>query len=250
MVESVQIGGATLYCGDCREIAPSLTGIAAVIADPPYGVGEQTNRKSKGRGRNSGRLQGGHWVDSKDWDPVIGDDEPFDPSPWLAYPKVVLFGANHYSDRLPGSSCWLVWDKREESGPDDNADCEIAWTNLKGVARIHRQLWRGVCRRGEENVATGAQRLHPTQKPIALMSRAIELCKLRPGDTVLDPYMGSGPVGIAAVRRGLRYVGIEKDRRYFDVARRRIEEAGRQTDMFVAAPKPVQASLLLNGDAA
>lgn len=185
MAERVeQIGNATLYLGDCREILPTLDRVDAIITDPPYGVKERTARKSAGRGRGGDRrLQGGP-CGSRDWPTIIGDDQPFDPTPLLAYPKVIIFGGNHFCSRLPDASKWIVWDKREEIGIDDNADCEMAWTNLKGPSRIHRQLWRGICRRGEENISTGAVRLHPTQKPIALMDFCILQCRLESGSTV------------------------------------------------------------------
>jgi site-specific DNA-methyltransferase (adenine-specific) len=219
------IGNATLYLGDCREILPSVSGVDAVVSDVPYGIGERTDRKRKSRGFRRG-LQGGA-VDARDWPAVVGDDCPFDPAPLLKYPKVVLFGANHYCDRLPGRPHWIIWDKREETGPDANADCEIAWTNLPGPARIHRQLWRGICRRGEELRENGGRRLHPTQKPIALMDFCLRACKLEAGQLVADPYMGSGSTGVAAVRGGLRFIGIEAVPEYFKTACRRIEDAQR-----------------------
>jgi site-specific DNA-methyltransferase (adenine-specific)/modification methylase len=235
------IGDATLYLGDCREILPTLGPVDAVVTDPPYGVRERTKRASAGRGKP----KAGWFIGSRDWPEIVGDDEPFDPTPWLAYPKVVLFGANHFCSRLPDAAMWIVWDKREETAPDDNADCEIAWTNLRGPARIHRQLWRGICRRGEENVSSGGERLHPTQKPVALMDFCLRACRLRDGDVVLDPYMGAGATGVAAMRRGLRFVGCEVEPSYFDTACRRIEEAYRQPRLFSEPPpKPVQGSLL------
>jgi site-specific DNA-methyltransferase (adenine-specific)/modification methylase len=243
MIREEIIGDARLILGDCRDILPTLGGVDAVVTDPPYGVRERTARKTNGRGRG-GRLQGGP-AGSRDWPPIHGDDKPFDPAPWLAFPKVVLFGANHYAHRLPAATKWIVWDKREETTPDDNADCELAWTNLGGPARIHRQLWRGICRRGEENVSTGAARLHPTQKPIALMEFCIGACALPEGATVLDPFMGAGATGVAAVRRGLRFIGVEIEPMYFDTACRRVEEAHRQPRLFAEPErKPEQLPLI------
>lgn len=239
------IGDAVLHLGDCRDMLPTLGPVDAVVTDPPYGVGERTDRKAKGRGSP----RNGRWVASQDWPALHGDDAPFDPTPWLAFPKVVLFGANHFGSRLPDASKWIVWDKREETAPDDNADCELAWTNLKGPARIHRQLWRGICRRGEENISGGGARLHPTQKPVALMDFCLQACRLPERATVLDPYMGAGATGVAAVRRGLRFIGCELEPLYFDTACRRIEEAYRQPRLFAdPEPKPVQQAMF--GDAA
>jgi site-specific DNA-methyltransferase (adenine-specific) len=233
------IGRATLYLGDCRDILTTLGPVDALVTDPPYGVKERTARSS--------RISGNSLLDSpapasRDWRPVHGDNMPFDPAPWLKFPKVVLFGANHYAHRLPEAPRsaggkvrpwrWIIWDKREETGSDDNADCEMAWTNLGGPARIHRQLWRGICRRGEENISKGQFRLHPTQKPVALMGFCLHECRLKPLEIVLDPFMGSGTTGVAAVRAGLHFVGIEIDAEYFDIACRRIEDAQRQGSLF------------------
>jgi site-specific DNA-methyltransferase (adenine-specific)/modification methylase len=236
--------GVTLYLGDCREIVPTMQAVDAVVTDPPYGKGERTRRKSNGRDV-SGRLKSNAAGWATDWPEVHGDSEPFDPSHWLGFPKVILFGANWFSSRLPDASQWIIWDKREHTGPDDNADCELAWTNLGGPARIHRQLWRGICRRGEENISTGEGRVHPTQKPIALMSFCIEACRLPAGAVILDPYMGAGATGVAAVRKGFGFIGIEIEPIYFDTALRRISDALRQKDLFVHAPPEEQERMLL-----
>jgi site-specific DNA-methyltransferase (adenine-specific) len=218
------VGNATLYNGDCLEVLPILSGVDAVISDPPYGISVNTARLGTRRGRYVVTL------DTPDFAPVIGDDQPFDPSPWLVFPKVILWGANHYSNRVPGSSHWLVWDKRCGTGRDDNADCEIAWTNLKGPARMHHQLWRGICRQGEENISRKVFRSHPTQKPVALMRWCID--QAGAPETILDPYMGSGTTGVAAVTMGKKFIGVEIDTAYFDVALERIEEAQRQQRLF------------------
>jgi site-specific DNA-methyltransferase (adenine-specific) len=215
-----RIGLATLYLGDCREIAPTLERPAAVISDPPYGVAERTARFTAGRS---------HAAASIDFAPVYGDADPFDPRPWImAAPCVVLWGANHYSDRVPGTPRWLVWDKREGGTPDDNADCEIAWTNVKGPARLFHHLWRGMIKASEREDC----REHPTQKPVALMRWCIEQAKVPPGGVILDPYMGSGSTGVAAVEMRHPFIGIEIEQRYFDTACRRVERAQRQGDMF------------------
>lgn len=235
--------GVTLYLGDCREILPMLPKVDAVVTDPPYGKSERTNRKSNGRDV-WGRLKSNAAVWAKDWPAVHGDNEPFDPAVWLGFPKVVLFGANWFSSRLPDASQWIVWDKREQTPADDNADCELAWTNLRGPMRIHRQLWRGICRRGEENISNGEGRCHPTQKPIALMEFCLQACRLDPGSLVLDPFMGAGATGIAAVRRGLRFIGIEIEAAYFETSCRRISEALKQPNMFIERPKPAEQTIL------
>lgn len=219
------IGEATLYLGDALELRERFPVDAAVIADPPYGVKLKTAY---------GNRKGAHPMlqdASRDFAPVIGDDGPFDPTPWLTFPIVILWGANHYCDKLPGKPHWLIWDKREGTGSDDNADVEMAWTNLKGPARMHRQLWRGICRRGEENISGGAWRVHPTQKPVELMRWCIKQAGIPP--IVVDPYMGSGSTGVAAMQAGSTFIGVELDEGYFKTACERIENAQRQQRMFV-----------------
>src|SRR5690606_34220948 len=136
-------------------IVPQLTGVDALITDPPYGINYQ-------HGARKGGVKLG-----TDGEAVIGDDEPFDPSFLLDFETIVLWGANHYADRLPAARGWLVWDKRGGINPNDQSDCELAWTNRLTVARLFHRYWNGG--------GIGEQRWHPTQKPIALMRWCIDL---------------------------------------------------------------------------
>lgn len=239
-------GRVQLYLGDCREILPTLGKVDAVVTDPPYGIGFKWSGAARGGrtaglawGREAGRRQ-------PEWSDIIGDDEPFDATVWTSFPEVILWGGNNYAN-MPAARCWLVWDKRRDTAPDHHGDCELAWTNLDSVIRCHKQVWRGIVREGEENVANGAKH-HPTQKPAALMRWCIEQTR---GETVLDPYMGSGTTGVAAVKLGRRFIGIEIEPKYFDIACRRIEEATRQPDMFVEPlVAPVQEAIDFEGAAA
>lgn len=194
-----------------------------VHADPPYGVHERTDRASKGRGLRGGqRREHMHSSGKKtmpncrDWPAVVGDDRPFDPAPLLALDRpLVTWGANHYADRLPSSPSWLTWDKREGIGANDNADCEHAWSNLGGPARLFAHMWNGVCRASE---AGSTARVHPTQKPVALSTWVFQRAKLRPGDLVFVPYLGSGPDLTAAVAMGLRVIACDVERWCCDTA--------------------------------
>lgn len=147
----------------------------------------------------------------------------------------IIFGGNYYD--CPPTSCWLVWDKL--NGTNDFADCELAWTNLPKAVRRIRYLWKGMLR------ANGEERGdHPTQKPIGVMTWAIQQLPLGTM-TILDPFMGSGTTGIAAVKCGMSFQGIERETRYFDAACRRIEQAYKQPRLFAEpAPKAVQPSFL------
>jgi site-specific DNA-methyltransferase (adenine-specific) len=237
MSGSVVIGDCTPYHGDCREILPTLQGVDLIVTDPPYGINYRSNHNSSRRG------QFAKWVRHENLPGIVGDDKPLDPAPLLQFNvPTIIFGGNYCADKLPASRCWIIWDKRDGISPNNQADCELAWTNLDKPSRIHRQMWSGLLRAGEENISK-SQKLHPHQKPVALMRSCIEYAG---HGTVLDPYMGSGTTGVAAVRMGLPFIGIEEDKVYFDIACRRIDEAYRQGDMFVAAPatKPEQMTLL------
>jgi site-specific DNA-methyltransferase (adenine-specific)/modification methylase len=197
----------------------------AVISDPPYGMDAKVNYKTRKRTA---------LAECNDFAPIVGDAEPFDPSPWLSYPTVALFGANWYADRLPISGAWIIWDKLDgltsdrDVGFNDNSDCELIWTNKGKAARIIRHRWMG-CMKASEH---GERRVHPTQKPVELMVQLINYLT-NPGDTVLDPYMGSGATGIACVQTGRNFIGIEIVKDYFDIAQERIKAA--QQEMVQAA---------------
>ena len=209
--------GIVIFNCDCREILPTLGPVDLVLTDPPYGVNANTRTASTGR-HNGGSfgLSG-----SRDYPPVFGDDSHFDPAHLIGSGKCILWGANHYG-ALPAASKWLVWDKRCGGTPDDNADCELAWTNLRGPARIHRQVWRGFFREGAENAAKCGAKLHPTQKPIALMKWCIGLAGAV--QSVIDPYMGSGTTLEAAKALGLQAIGIEIEEAYAEIAAKRLSQ--------------------------
>lgn len=205
-----------LYLGDCLDILPSLSGINALISDPPYGEEYSprqitTNSKAWGLKTFTGNIV------------VSGDDIPFDPSPFLNYPVVILFGGNHYADKLPPSPGWIIWDKRDGLTSNDFADCELIWTNQNRVARLFRHRWMGALRDSEK----GIPRVHPTQKPIVLMEWIINNYT-QPGDTILDPFSGSGTTGIAAYLTGRNCILIEKDPEIYKVMELRISKIQQQ----------------------
>jgi site-specific DNA-methyltransferase (adenine-specific)/modification methylase len=131
-----QTPAATLYHGDCLDVVPMLkAAIGAVVADPPYGIGWAGMNDSSGVLAKQTKFTGVT---------IHGDDAPFDPSPWLTFPVVILWGANYYCDRLPPSSQWLVWDKRDGTTSNHLADCELAWTSGTGRARLFHHRWMGM----------------------------------------------------------------------------------------------------------
>ncbi len=223
MPEPVVIGDAKLYCGDCKKILPMIGLVDAVVMDPPYGINYRSNHNSSRRGKWA------KWVRHENMPGIIGDDKPFNPVPWLALGiPMVVFGGNYCADHLPPTRCWIIWDKRGEIGKNNQADCEMAWTNLDEVSRVFTHKWSGLIRDGEENVVNGPK-LHPHQKPVALMCRILQMV---PGESVLDGYMGSGSTGVAAVRMGRPFIGVEKDLGYFDIACERICREYEQLKLF------------------
>lgn len=227
MVEKVVIGDATLYLGDCMDILPTLPKVDAVITDPPYGINENS-AKVASRGKLAAPKDYGHF----DWDKEPADAALIDSIRELSKYQAI-FGGNYF--HLPPSSCWLVWDKL--NGDNDFADCELAWTNWPKAVRRLQWRWNGMIRQGNE------ERFHPTQKPVQVMAWAIDLCPK--SDTILDPFMGSGTTGVAAISRGKAFIGIERERSYFDIACRRIEQAQAQAGLFDAEPavKPTQEAM-------
>lgn len=218
--EVVQIGKALLLHGNNRdynsayeEILRRRFGVEqdyAIITDPPYGIPIMTDMSFE---RKTGTAQ------DKWFKEVHENDNEFDPTPWLKGKFQLFWGANHYAHNLPHNGRWLVWDKRCQVAPQRNqADSELAWCSEYGAARTFYHVWDGFLKDSEQ----GNERLHPTQKPIALMEWCLEFTDC---NTVFDPYMGSGTTGVAAVRNGRQFIGIEFEREYFEIACKRLAEA-------------------------
>lgn len=212
-----RIGDATLYLGDCLEVMPTLGKVDAVITDPPYGIGD--------------KMQGGTWgaatkyADFRKWD--------IPPSPGALQqiisvaPSVIIWGGNYFA--LPPSRCWLAWGKT--NAVPTMADMELAWTNFDRPAKQIR-------------LPVGAHNYgHPTEKPLSLIQWCLEF--VPDAKTICDPFMGSGTTGVACARMGRRFIGIEIDEGYFNIACKRIADAYRQGDMFVERPKPPKQDVLL-----
>lgn len=223
----------TLYNGDCLEYMRTLPdkSVDAVVTDPPYG------QNYKPGGNSSKNLR---WSREFIGNPVIGDDKPFDPSPYLKYNVVILFGANNYANKLPASRGWIFWDKRCDFVENAFADGELIWTNQDVPVRKISHYWRGVIRASEN----GEKHFHPTQKPVAVMKWIIDRYT-KPGETILDPYMGSGTTGVACVQLGRNFIGCEISPEYFAIAEKRIKQAESQPSLFkpVVYPDSYQGKL-------
>ena len=230
-----QIGAAMLYLGDCREILPTLGKVDAVVTDPPYGIDFG----------NSGSFAASHgwgqWRQNVEWDKERPSKDIFDMMVACSNEQI-FWGGNYFTDYLRPTMQWLVWDKAQRGF--SLADFELAWSSKQQASRIF-QYGRG----NEKGFAPKSQEereyisCHPTQKPLAVMKWCLGFIE---GNTILDPFMGSGTTGVACIKLGRRFIGIEIEPEYFDIACRRIEEATRQPDMFIEqAPAYKQAVLEL-----
>ena len=205
-----------LYHGDCLEIMPELEPVDLVLTDPPYGIGVNTKWKIR---------KPGQWA--KDSMPIKGDNKPFNPKPFL-FKNTILWGGNHYASRLPDSPDWLCWDKRRQGSITrgwNAPDFELAWSNIKCGARYFQYLWEGYKRDGEIG-----KHFHPTQKPIRLMEWCIELSKT--SGIICDPFLGSGTTAIACERLKRKWIGIEIEEKYCEIAAKRIEQERKQLKLF------------------
>lgn len=214
--ERVEIGDAVLYRGDCMKILPLLGKVDAVITDPPYGL--------------ANRMNGGTWgacekySEMREWD-AVAPQAIVDELLKMAE-TCVIWGGNYFS--LPPSRGWQIWDKH--NAVPTMADCEMAWTSLdKNTKRFRWPV--GFHAHG-----------HPTEKPLALMVWSVQAVGNQ--ELILDPFMGSGTTGVAAIQLGRKFIGIEREQKYFDIACDRIRNAQRQQTLFEPAPVMQQEALL------
>lgn len=203
-----------LRCCDCMDLMREFPDghFDLAIVDPPYGIGEsgETNH-------TRGKL-----AVAKAYKPFAGRDiEP----PTVEYVaeirrvsrNQIVWGANHFIDRIPiPSPCWIVWDKL--NGDSDFADCELAWTSFESAVRRFAFRWAGML---QGNMAEKEQRIHPTQKPVALYRWLLETYAER-GMRILDTHLGSGSHAIACHYFGAHLTACEIDADYFAAAKERI----------------------------
>lgn len=210
-----QLGRHRLMCGDATKIEDverlidGQEPVSMVFTDPPYGISIVGSTGGVGGG-TEGKYR-----------PVLGDDsiqtavDAYNLLSSMGIPKLIFWGGNYYANALPNSSCWLVWDK--QAGKQVTfADCELAWTNFDSPVRMYTHIWDGFRRDSEQ----GETRVHPTQKPIALLAHIMKDYGAE-NDRVLDVFGGSGSTLIACEQTNRDCYMMELDPKYVDVIRKR-----------------------------
>jgi len=215
VAEPVQIGDATLYLGDCLEILPTLPKVDAVVTDPPYGVGYA------------------------EWDQRI--------PPWLtparARSRVVAFTTGPLTLWSYPPPDWLAAYSRQGATTRNALGGFCHWTPvlIYGETGLPCDFARSNDKAAHLELARAGATEHPTPKPEPVFRWLIQSVAAL---DVLDPFMGSGTTGVACVQLGRRFVGIEIEPLYFDIACRRIEDAQRQGKLFEPPLEPEQQTLL------
>ena len=190
---------------DCMTFMRTLPDKAfdLAICDPPYGIGEDGLKN-----HSRGCIAKSREYTPKDWDKRAPDKAVFDEIIRVSRNQII-FGANHFIDRIPyPSSCWIVWDK--ENGATDFADCELAWTSFPTAVRKFAFRWQGML---QGDMKHKEERIHPTQKPIPLYAWIMRNYA-KDGATIFDPFVGSGSSRIAAYKLGFDFTGCEIDAEY------------------------------------
>lgn len=214
--------------GDCMEYMASLPDNAydLAVVDPPYGIGA-SSKNSIRQGKQTGKsmaVSGTKYI-AKDWDNCVPDKIYFDELRRVSQNQIV-WGGNYFASSLPNSSCWLIWDK--VTGDNLYADAELAWTSFDKAVRKFTWMWKGMF---QQNMANKEDRIHPTQKPVALYDWIFKNYA-KAGQTILDTHLGSGSSRIAAHKNGLNFTGIELDPEYYHASVKRYEAYLSQQTLF------------------
>ena len=228
------IGDARLILGDCREVLPTLGKVDAVVTDPPYGIGADKGKSGSAISFNGSRPIISAAYPDNEWDNERPRREIFN-SILAASKRQIIWGGNYFADWLPAQGRWLWWDKCQTM--PSYGDGELAWTNLSATTPKKFTL------ANNKLFADRVERFHPTQKPPQLMEWCLSL--VPDAVTILDPFMGSGTTGVACAKLGRKFIGIEIEPKYYEIALRRIEAAYAQPDIFIPRPAPAKQEALL-----
>jgi len=223
-----------LYCGKCESILPQLDVRADLcLTDPPYGIGAADYKRG-------GTQHGKSVAKCKEYGFEKWDNDKLTRMHVEMIRQYsenqIVWGGNYYANWLPSSPCWLVWDK--DNGSNGYADCELAWASFESAVRYFKWKWHGML---QQDMSKKEERLHPTQKPLALMKWCIEKHSEQ-GQLILDPFAGSGTTLVAAKLLGRPSIGIEMNEKYCQMIVDRLnkpiplfEQEAEQTELPLAA---------------
>jgi len=212
------LGEHRVLCGDSTseaDVSRLMSGekVDMVFTDPPYGISIVGN---------NGKVGGDNKAKNGVYNKVIADDTTntakqfYQTCQSLGFKNYIIWGGNYFIDFLPFSSSWIIWDKRGNMNSNNFADGEMAWCSFETRVRIYKQIWNGMIREGEKD-----KRVHPTQKPIKMLSEII-MDHLN-GNLLFDGFLGSGSILIASEQLGRKCYGIEISPNYCDVIVKRWE---------------------------
>ena len=223
MAEKVVIGNAELWHGDCREVLPLLPHVDLMLTDPPYGIGIDGQKECVNRNPKHNRKA----HDFLGWDNETPARLVFELLRYKSEGQIV-WGGNYFTDKLPHpTKGWLFWDKGQRGLT--MSDGELAWTSFDFPMRAYTL--------NRVALQDGGGTEHPTQKPIRLMTWCLGL--VPDAQTVCDPFAGSGTTGVACAQMGRKFYGIERERKYFDIACERISRAQTQGSLLQLDSTPV-----------
>jgi site-specific DNA-methyltransferase (adenine-specific) len=239
------IGDCELWLGDCREILPTLDGVDCVVSDPPYGANDthagHLSSITLKNGEPAGQALG--------FEGISADELLSMASDWCdVAARWVVFSCEwkhvHRLDEADLLVRFGIW-RKPDGAPQFTGDRPgTGWEAVAICHRPGRKRWNGGGSHAFWNIPKVSQYGHPTEKPVALFSAWVRDFS-EPGETILDPFMGSGTTGVACVKLGRKFIGIEIEPKYFDIACRRVEAAYAQPDMFIPRPseKPQQLAM-------
>lgn len=219
-----------VYNCDCLDLMREMIrmGVKAdwCIADPPYGI-DINNMTYFNPEKEKGGKAKANLYENKCWDSERWEKEYFDLI-FQVSKNVIIFGGNYYSDILPPTKSWIVWDKRcDDKYRNDFADCELAWCST-GQARVFRYLYNGMI---QGNMKMKEQRFHPTQKPLEIYYQLINYYT-KDGDLIFDPCAWSFSCPIACYKTKRKFLASEVDPEYFEKGQARLNAVKSQISMF------------------
>lgn len=203
-----------IYNVDCLEFMKSMPDkcVDLVITDPPYGINIAKSGTVGGSNASNVKNYG-----KSNWDITTPSKEVFDEMIRISK-KQIIFGGNYFTDKLPQSNKWIIWDKKADGATF--SDGELIWTSERGAVKFIRFMWRGML---QEHMDNKEQRFHPTQKPVEVIGQIVNMFS-KEGDIIFDPFLGSGTTALAARNLGRNFIGCEISKEYCEIAEGRLKQ--------------------------